>query len=165
MLRRATRADIPFIRSLTTRPDYMPFIGDAEAAQLQGWIDAPGSEILIWEQGPARAFAILHGLDKPGRVIEIFRLALEPAGGGHGRDFMAALVEHGFRELGAARLWLDVSAENPRALRCYLAAGFRQEGTRRRHWFRPALERAVDLHMLGLMREDWEALEPGRVEA
>lgn len=165
MLRRATAGDIPRIRGLTTRPDYAPFVGDADEAQLAAWIEHPASDVVIWDSAPAWGFAIFHGLDHPGRVIEIFRLALAPAGGGHGRAFLSALTAHGFRTLGAARLWLDASAENPRAVRSYLAAGFQMEGTLRGHWFRPALGRVVDLHVLGLMRADWEALEPARAEA
>lgn len=165
MLRRATAGDIPFIRGLTTRADYAPFIGDADEAQLLAWIASPASDLVIWESGPARGFAIFHGLDTPGGVVELFRLALDPAGGGHGRAFFAALVDHAFRDLNAARLWLDASAENPRAVKTYVAAGFRLEGTLRGHWFRPVLGRVVDLHILGLMRADWEALEPGRAEA
>lgn len=165
MLRRATVEDIGFIRSLTTRADYAPFIGDADAAQLLAWIESPASDVVIWEAGPSRGFAIFHGLGAPGGVVELFRLALEPAGGGHGRAFLAALVDHAFRVLNAARLWLDASAENPRAVTTYLRAGFQLEGTLRGHWYRPVLGRVVDLHIMGLMRADWEALEPGGAEA
>ena len=46
MLRPAVAADIPFIRSLTTRPDYAPFISDEDeaalAAHLAGQKDALG---------------------------------------------------------------------------------------------------------------------------
>ena len=71
-----------------------------------------------------------------------------------------ALVDHAFREFGANRLWLDASAENPRAVKVYGRAGFRVEGTLRAHWYRPALGRAVDLILMGLMRSEWQALEP-----
>lgn len=158
MLRPATTADIPFIRSLTTRPDYAPFIGDADAAQLQAWIDNPADRVLIWEGPGATGFAVFHSADQP--VVELFRIALDQAGGGQGDAFFRALVDFAFRDLGAERLWLDASAENPRAVKIYSRAGFRQEGRLRAHWFRPTLGRAVDLILMGMLRTEWEALEP-----
>lgn len=163
MLRSATTADIPFIRSLTTRPDYAPFIGDADAAQLQAWIDSPADRVLIWDGPGATGFAVFHSADQP--VVELFRIALDRAGGGKGDAFFRALVDYAFRDLGAARLWLDASAENPRAVKIYARAGFRQEGRLRAHWFRPTLGRAVDLILMGMMRAEWEALEPLRARA
>lgn len=160
MLRPATAADIPFIRSLTTRPDYAPFIGDSDDAALQGWIDGPEASVLIWEADGTRGFGIFRGLGAAGGVVELFRIALDRAGGGAGDRFFRALVDHAFRELNAARLWLDASAENPRALKIYTRAGFRQEGCLRAHWYRPALGRSVDLILMGLLRAEWESLEP-----
>ncbi|MFN3280581.1 MAG: hypothetical protein ACK40I_02765, partial [Tabrizicola sp.] len=79
MLRAAVPGDIPFIRSLTTRPDYAPFIGDADEAQLQAWIDSPSDRVLIWE-GPVKGFAVFRSTNQP--VVELFRIALDRAGGG-----------------------------------------------------------------------------------
>ena len=159
-LRPATEADIPFIRGLTTRADYAPFIGDSDEAQLKDWIASPGARVLIWQADAAKGFAVFRGIDEVGGIVELFRIALDRAGGGQGDSFFRALVDHAFRDLGAARLWLDASAENPRALKIYTRAGFRQEGRLRAHWFRPSLGRSVDLILMGLMRDEWEALEP-----
>ncbi|WP_374426875.1 GNAT family N-acetyltransferase [Tabrizicola sp.] len=160
MLRPATAEDIPFIRSLTTRADYAPFIGDSDEAALQGWIDSREAAVVIWDADGTRGFGIFRGLGAPGGVVELFRIALDRAGGGAGDRFFRALVDHAFRDLDAARLWLDASAENPRALKIYSRAGFRQEGCQRAHWYRPALGRAVDLILMGLLRSEWESLEP-----
>lgn len=165
MLRPATSADIAFIRSLTTRADYAPFIGDTDDATLQGWIDSPEARVLIWEANGTRGFGIFRGIGAEGDVIELFRIALDRAGGGVGDRFFRALVDHAFRDLNAARLWLDASAENPRAVKIYTRAGFRQEGCLRSHWYRPALGRSVDLILMGLMRAEWESLEPLRAQA
>ena len=165
MLRPATSADIGFIRSLTMRADYAPFIGDSDDATLQGWIDSSEARVLIWEAGGIRGFGIFRGIGAKGGVIELFRIALDRAGGGAGDRFFRALVDHAFRDLNAARLWLDASAENPRALKIYTRAGFRQEGCLRSHWYRPALGRCVDQILMGLMRAEWESLEPLRAQA
>jgi RimJ/RimL family protein N-acetyltransferase len=165
MLRPAVAADIPFIRSLTTRPDYAPFIGDSDDAQLLAWIDSPTDQVLIWDSCAARGFAVFRGIGQPGGIVELFRIALDRAGGGQGDRFFRALVDHAFRDLAAERVWLDASAENPRAVKVYGRAGFRQEGTLRAHWYRPALGRSVDLILMGLLRDEWQALEPLRAQA
>lgn len=165
MLRPATVADIPFIRSLTTRADYAPFIGDSDDAQLGLWIASPAARVVIWEGAGAKGFAVFRELDSPGGIVELFRIALDSAGGGRGDAFFNALVDYAFRELGAVRLWLDASAENPRAVKIYTRAGFTEEGRLRGHWFRPALGRAVDLILMGMQRREWEALERHRSRA
>lgn len=164
-LRPATPADFPFIRSLTTRPDYAAFIGDASAAELQAWCDNPTSRVMIWEAKGSRGFAIFRGVGETGGIVELFRIAIDQAGDGHGKAFFEALVDFAFQDLRAQRLWLDASAENPRAIRVYTCAGFREEGRLRAHWYRPALGRAVDLVMMGLLRSEWESLEPVRPQA
>ena len=65
----------------------------------------------------------------------------------------------------AARVWLDASGENPRAVKVYERAGFTLEGRLRQHWYRPALGRVVDLMLFGMLRAEWEALEPLSVRA
>lgn len=164
-LRPARPEDIPFIRGLTMRADYAPFIGDTDAVQLQAWIDSPADAVLIWERGDVRGFAIFRDVARPGGIVELFRIALDRAGGGQGDTFFRALVDHGFVALQAERLWLDASAENPRAVKIYSRAGFREEGRLRAHWYRPALGRAVDMILMGMLRAEWQALEPGPGEA
>ncbi len=164
-LQLATPKDIAFIRSLTTRAEYAPFIGDSDEAELEHWIGADDAEVLIWDGGSARGFAVLRGIGKPGGIVELFRIALDRAGGGNGGAFFGALVTHAFQTHGAARVWLDASAENPRAIRLYTAHGFREEGRLRSHWHRPALGRPVDLVLMGMLRSEWEGLEQGQAQA
>jgi RimJ/RimL family protein N-acetyltransferase len=157
MLREATQADIGFVRSLTTRPDYAPFIGDADEAAVQGWIDSPAAQVVIWEDGGAKGFAIFREIGSPSGAVELFRIALDQAGAGRGDAFFNALLDHAFRDLQAARLWFDASGENVRAMKVYERAGCVREGVQRAQWWRPALGRAVDLHLFGMMRAEWLA--------
>lgn len=158
MLRLATVEDIPFIRGLTTRSDYAPFIGDSDEATLQGWITGQTERVVIWTDGEATGFAIFRDLGKPGAIVELFRIALDQAGGGRGDAFFAALLDHAFTDLAANRVWLDASGENPRAMKVYTRAGCRAEGVLRGQWWRPALGRPVDLHLFGILRDEWQAL-------
>lgn len=157
MLRPATAADIAFIRSLTTRADYAPFIGDTDAATLHGWLDRPEVRIVIWEADGAKGFAIYREIGDPSGRVELFRIALDRAGGGRGDAFFNALLDHAFAVLDADRMWFDASGENLRAMTIYDRAGCRREGIQRAHWWRPALGRAVDLHLFGILRAEWLA--------
>lgn len=52
-------------------------------------------------------------------------------GRGLGKEITRLVLDWAFSELGVHRVELEVLATNIRAMRCYLACGFRQEGVRR----------------------------------
>ncbi|WP_374396127.1 GNAT family N-acetyltransferase [Tabrizicola sp.] len=161
MLRPATAADFGFIRGLASQPENAPFITDEDEAALAGYLSDPSARLLIWEPAGAPAgFVLWCGLGEPSGAVELRRLALAATGGGQGQVFIRALVDYGFGALDAARVWLDASGENPRAVKVYERAGFTLEGRLRQHWYRPALGRVVDLMLFGMLRAEWEALEP-----
>lgn len=161
MLRPATAVDFPFIHGLASRPDYAQYITDEDDAALAAYLADPSARLLIWEPlGHPAGYALFCEIGDPARRVELRRLALAEAGRGQGQVFLRALVDYGFGRLDAARLWLDASAENQRAQRVYERAGFTLEGRLRRHWYRPAVGRVVDLMLFGMLRSDWEALEP-----
>ena len=156
-LRPATPADFAFIRALAQRPDYAPFITDEDETALAGYLADPSSRLCIWqENGQPAGFALYCEIGHPAGRVELRRLALAETGGGRGLGFVRALTDHAFSNLNADRVWLDASGENPRACRVYQQAGYRQEGVQRAHWWRPALGRAVDLHLFGLLRAEWQ---------
>ena len=161
MLRPAMAADFGFIHDLARRPDYAVYITDEDDAALAAYLADPASRLLIWEaEGRPAGFALFCEIGDPAGRVELRRLALATAGNGQGRVFLRALVDHGFGALGAARLWLDASSENLRAMRTYEHAGFTLEGRLRQHWYRPSVGRAVDLMLYGMLRAEWESLEP-----
>lgn len=159
MTLRPTRfADFGFIRGLAQRPDYAPFISDDDEAALAAHLANPAHRLLIWEQdGQAAGFALYCEIGDPSGRIELRRLALAQAGSGAGRQFLDDMIDFAFQQLQAKRLWLDASSENPRAQRVYERAGFTLEGRLRGHWYRPALARAVDLMLFGMLRDEWLA--------
>lgn len=161
MLRSATPADFGFIRDLAGRPENAPFITDEGDAALAAYLADPAARLLIWEtEGKPAGFALYFTVGDPSGAVELRRLALDRSGGGQGQNFLRALLDHGFGTLGAVRVWLDASSENPRAMRTYERAGFTLEGRLRQHWYRPALGRVVDLVLYGMLRAEWESLEP-----
>ena len=143
-LRPATAEDFRFIRSVTQRPDYAPFITDEDEAGLAVYLADPTESLLIWEPGGrATGFAIFCGIGQPSGAVELRRIALDQPGGGQGGIFFDALLDHAFGALGAKRLWLDASGKNPRAMKVYERAGCLREGIQRAHWWRPALNAAT----------------------
>ena len=161
MLRAATAADFPFIRGIAGRPENALFITDEDEAALATYLADPATRLLIWDrQGQPAGYALFCTVGEPSGAVELRRLALAKSGGGQGQVFVRALLDHGFGTLAARRLWLDASAENPRAMQTYARAGFTLEGRLRQHWYRPALGRVVDLMLYGMLREEWESLEP-----
>lgn len=157
--RPATAADFAFIRSLAGHPDYEPFVTDEDEAALATYLAEPTSLLQIWEtQGHPAGFALWCGIGQPSGALELRRLALARTGGGQGTTFVRALTDFGFQDLKAQRIWLDASAENPRAARVYQQAGYTLEGRQRAHWHRPALGRSVDLLLFGMLRAEWQSL-------
>lgn len=160
-LRPALRDDFAFIRALAQRPDYAPFITDEDEARLAVYATDPSHRLLIWEEdGVPAGFALFSELDDPSGAVELRRLALDVAGAGRGLGFVRALTDYGFSVLGARRVWLDASGENDRAQKVYARAGYRLEGRLRQHWWRPAVGRTVDLLLYGMLRAEWEAMQP-----
>jgi RimJ/RimL family protein N-acetyltransferase len=166
MLRQGTTADFGFIRSLAGRAEYRPFITDEDAAGLQVYLDAPDCEILIWEvEGRPAGFAIFCEIGHASGRVELMRLALDDAGQGAGRAFLRALVNRAFATHGARRIWLDCSGENLRAQKAYVRAGFVPEACLRNHEFVPYLGRNIDTLLYGMLRAEWQALEPPTARA
>jgi RimJ/RimL family protein N-acetyltransferase len=78
-------------------------------------------------------------------------------GRGYGRDALRLLVDYAFRLQNFRRLWLSVQAGNERAIRCYRAVGFVEEGRLREHVW--SAGRYCDIVLMGLFRSDFYATD------
>ena len=85
-------------------------------------------------------------------TVGLFVAALR--GQGLGREITRLVVAWGFGGLGLHRIELEVLAFNTRAILCYLACGFRQEGVRREAELYP--DGRKDLISMGLLRSEYE---------
>jgi RimJ/RimL family protein N-acetyltransferase len=74
-------------------------------------------------------------------------------GKGYGTDAMRLALRFAFMELNLHRVTLDVFEYNPRAIRSYEKAGFREEGRRRKMLLRNG-KRWDEIEM-GILREEW----------
>ncbi len=155
-IRTATAQDFGFIRAISGRPENLRFIGDADEAELAEYLAAPDKELLIWTRNNTPAgFALFCEIGDPSGRIELRRLALDQAGAGLGSEFVGALVDYGFAQIGAARIWLDVVADNRRAQAVYRKVGFTYEGTLRQNWRCPTGE-VLDMQIYGFLRSERE---------
>lgn len=77
-------------------------------------------------------------------------------GKGYGREVIRLLLDYAFRYLGGRRIALTTNAKNDRAIRCYLACGFVEEGRPRKVlWIEGEY---VDLVNMGILRDEWQAM-------
>lgn len=78
-------------------------------------------------------------------------------GKGYGTDAMRVVLRYAFTELNLNRVTLDVFETNPRAMRSYIKAGFREEG--RAPGALLTAGKRCDLVFMGILRREWEALQ------
>jgi [ribosomal protein S5]-alanine N-acetyltransferase len=76
-------------------------------------------------------------------------------GQGLGRELTRLVLAWAFDVLGLHRVQLEVLAFNGRAIRCYLACGFRQEGVRREAELYP--DGWKDLILMGLLQAEYQS--------
>ncbi|MCD4708299.1 MAG: GNAT family N-acetyltransferase [Candidatus Sabulitectum sp.] len=78
-------------------------------------------------------------------------------GKGYGSDAVKLLLYYGFHYLGSRRIDLGTNAKNVRAIKCFKACGFVEEGRPRKVcWIDGDY---TDLVNMGIMREEWEAIQ------
>ena len=94
--------------------------------------------------------------DQTARCAELaVVLAPDSAGRGYGREAVRLLLSFGFRQMNLNRVFLRVYAENERAIRCYAACGFREEGRLREQVYFDG--HYGDVLEMGILRREFEA--------
>ena len=74
-------------------------------------------------------------------------------GRGYGREAVSLLLDYAFRLRNLRRVWLEVHADNERAIRAYRSCGFVEEGRMREHiWL---AGRYLDNVLMGILRDEW----------
>ena len=128
---RAAEADIAFIMAAERLPGYEGLVGRwSEAEHRAALADSHHAYFIARRDSQPIGFAIVRDWASRERVACIKRIAVRGPGKGHGKAFLASLVDRIFRETEAYRIWLGVfpttparaaptklSASRPRALR------------------------------------------------
>jgi RimJ/RimL family protein N-acetyltransferase len=99
----------------------------------------------------------LHHRDRRSGVSAFGVAIYDPAyvGQGYGREAIGLMLDWAFRIQNYQRIWLDTWATNERAIRCYRALGFVEEGRQRRQLY--VNGEYIDVVIMGLLREEWQA--------
>jgi diamine N-acetyltransferase len=84
----------------------------------------------------------------------------EYIGKGYGREAIGLLLDWAFRIHNYHRVGLETLATNERAIRCYRACGFVEEGRLRQHDYSDGAY--VDVVVMGILRDEWEAARASR---
>lgn len=110
----------------------------------------------IWADGKIIGDVGLKEFDRTGHKCEL-GISIgdkEYWGKGYGRETIGLVLDYAFRILNQQRVWLSTNGNNERAIRCYRACGFVEEGRLRRHVWNNG--RYVDFICMGILREEWE---------
>ena len=121
------------VRSFGGDPDGLPPFGEEEA---RAWVERNLAHPLCWAvdvEGRLLGEARLDGLDRHDRRarLAIGLYDVSQLGKGLGREVIRLVLSHAFGTLRLHRVDLRVLAHNERAIRCYRACGFIEEGRER----------------------------------
>lgn len=132
-----------------------------------------------WEE-ERKAGDVLFGVEAEGKFIgtcglhshrDIYKswearfLIFDPGsvGKGIGKDCVRLLTDYAFRRLNAHRVWLGVSEDNKRALKCYLDCGYVFEGRLRDEIFYDGRYHAAI--RMGVLENEWTSPTTAKVES
>jgi RimJ/RimL family protein N-acetyltransferase len=153
----ATEADIAFIMSVERLPGYAPLVGTYDADDHRRRLAAANTRYLLCRLGGAPVgFAVVRLDDDGMGNAQLHRIAVAPAGLGHGSAFLRQICSLAFALAGVGRVWLDLLPSNARAKHVYSKLGFVEEGIMRQA-LRLADGRREDLVLMAMLREHWLA--------
>jgi RimJ/RimL family protein N-acetyltransferase len=173
-LRSMERADAPTFISYISDPEIRRFLrayrpiglAEEEAFIDQATRDKDGLALAIVLRQDDRLIGMtgLNQMDHRNRHCA-FGITIGDTsewGKGHGTEATRLVVGHAFETLNLNRVWLHVYEYNPRGMRAYEKVGFRREGVLRQDTYRDG--RYWDTIVMGILREEWEALRRGAQE-
>ena len=169
MLREFRQEDLSGIRSWVNDYDTVRCLG-AGYAKPQSWEqtesylmsllngEAGGVHLAVADRETKRYLGQcgLMMIDHTARRAELaVVLAPDSANRGYGREAIALMLEYAFMQLNLNRVFLQVHADNARAIHVYEKCGFKREGCLRAHFYRDG--RYIDAVQMGILRGEWES--------
>jgi RimJ/RimL family protein N-acetyltransferase len=138
-LRPASSADLPWLRAMTGHERSAPYLafGAADAYGAPGEV-LDETVVALDAGGVPVGAARLVVTNARSRIVAIRTLVVDPAarGRGLGVAVVRAVVAHVISEQGMHRVEAEVLGRNAAGRRTFAAAGFTQEGVRRRAYDR-----------------------------
>lgn len=168
-LRPFERDDVKRQHELMANVDLvLPAYGSWEPTSLaahEKWFDKHAEKeeeqtnFAIEVDGKFVGFINLHpwSVNRRAGVASFGMAILDPAyvGKGYGREALGLFLDWAFRIQNFRRIGLITWADNQRAVRCYKACGFVEEGREREAEYVGG--EYVDIINMGLLRREWEA--------
>ena len=157
LLRPATLDDLAAIVALERLAESARFVGQWSEERHRATMASADARYYVSaaDSGEVHAYAILRGLSETSGSIELKRLVVHPPGQGLGRKILEELLGIAFEELRAHRLFLDVFADNARALHLYGSVGFVEEGLMREAALRDG--QYCSLRLMSLLDREYAA--------
>lgn len=158
-LRRAISDDLPAIMAIERQPGYEVLVGRSSAEfHARALVDPDYAYLVgIDAEGGIGGFGILRGLSDTMGNVTLKRIAVNAPGKGFGTAMLRAIVDWVFENTATHRFWLDHIITNNRARHVYEHCGFRREGVMREAYAMPGDGGRVDLALMSLLRQEWEA--------
>jgi len=166
LLRPMRREDIPTqhefnqdvgLHSLDSDPPHVSPVESAETFYVSRTKRDPNmAPLAIEADGKYIGYCTLMHLQNPHGNLELGIMIGDHEfwGRGYGREVVQLLLEYGFHHLGARRIALTTHARNERAIRCFRACGFVEEGRPRKVlWIEGAY---TDLVNMSILRDEWQ---------
>ena len=169
VLREFRQEDISGIRSWVNDAETVRFMGGA-FMRPQTWEEsesylsnllnggAGGVNLVVADRETKRYLGqcALTKIDQTARHAELaIVMAPDSAGRGYGREAVRLLLGFAFRQMNLNRVYLRVYADNERAVRCYRACGFREEGRQREQAYFDG--HYGDVLEMGILRREFES--------
>jgi RimJ/RimL family protein N-acetyltransferase len=146
------------VRALASSHPPLPVSLEETEARDRRWIeeDRPDSAwFAIDVDAETVGICGLQSIDHYHQRAEVgIRIGKPYWGRGHGQDAVRTVVEYGFSQLNLVKIWLQVLADDERAVGAYRKAGFVEEGRLRDHTWYDGARR--DELVMGVRREDWK---------
>jgi RimJ/RimL family protein N-acetyltransferase len=167
-LRPLERADAPIVQPWINDPDVrrhllvhrpMNLQGEEDFIdRLQKSEDSVALAIVVRETDRFIGVCGLHKFDLKNRqaAFGILLGVKDEWDHGHGTEATRLIVEHGFATLNLHRIWLHVSEDNARGIRCYEKVGFQREGILRHDHYRAG--RYWNTIAMAALRDEWQLL-------
>lgn len=154
-LTRARVTDVRYIMALERQPDSRRYVVQGTAWQHVRELVSPAYLLLVLRERSSRRRLgfLLCRIDRGNRALELRRIVMEHKGCGGASAALPALFRHAFVERGLHRVWLDVYADNPRAMALYRRLGMQEDGVLRQSR-RDADGGYRDQHIFSLLRTD-----------
>ena len=144
-LRPATEEDVAYLAALALHEDVAPFVStsvtadpDELAAEIAANHPFEGEHVVFLVDGGRAGAAHWERVNRRSRIATMSRFVIDPRmrGRGLGSAAVRALADDLIRGRGFHRVQLETYGFNDAALRTFESAGFKQEGVRRRAYWR-----------------------------